>query len=52
MKKEKKVMKNYRIRPDLVNGISQLSDQNKCTKTYVLETAVQKLITEQMSLKF
>ena len=48
MKNELKVMKNYRLRPDLVKSINDLSERLECTKTNILETALEKLIKESL----
>ncbi len=46
MKKKRKVMKNYRIKPELVVGIDDLSERLDCTKTDILEKALERLIQE------
>ena len=46
MKKEKKVMKNYRLRPDLVRGVNTISSKLNCSKTHILEIALENLIQQ------
>lgn len=47
-KKQRKIMKNYRIRPDLVAGINDLSERLNCTKTNILEVALERYIQEMV----
>lgn len=47
-KKKNKVMRNFRIRPDLVKGLDDLANHLDCKKISVLEMALEKLISEKL----